>query len=221
MLYVTGDMHGDVSAFRRPGISRLRKNDCLFVCGDFGFIWQGTPAEKRLLKWIGKRPYSVLFAEGCHENFDLLAQYETEEWNGGKVRRISGNLLQLMRGEIYTIENKRVFVFGGGESDEQDIRVEAGTYWPVAAPSTADAFNAQQHLTACGQKVDYIITHEAPEKVRGFLSESSGQEEYTPFMLNQLTAGCEFSMWYFGKYHMDRLIPPCYTAVFRKVLPMR
>lgn len=60
----------------------------------------------------------MLFAEGVHENFDLLEEYPVEQWCGGKTRLISGNLRQLMRGQYYTIAEKNVFVFGGGQSEE-------------------------------------------------------------------------------------------------------
>ena len=39
MVYVTGDLHGDYSRFKRPEMKKLRAGDILLVCGDFGFIW--------------------------------------------------------------------------------------------------------------------------------------------------------------------------------------
>jgi hypothetical protein len=59
-----------------------------------------------------------LFVEGSHENFEELEKYETEEWCGGMTRKISGNLRQLMRGNVFEIAGKKVFAFGGGKSDD-------------------------------------------------------------------------------------------------------
>ena len=64
MIYITGDIHGDFSRFRSPALKKLRKNDALIVCGDFGFIWDGSEKEQKILKKIGKLPYNVLFVEG-------------------------------------------------------------------------------------------------------------------------------------------------------------
>lgn len=55
MIYVTGDLHGDLKRFKDKGIKKLKKNDYLIVCGDFGFIWSGTKKEKEYLKNLAKR----------------------------------------------------------------------------------------------------------------------------------------------------------------------
>lgn len=36
MIYITGDIHGDFSRFKSPLLRKLKKNDALIVCGDFG-----------------------------------------------------------------------------------------------------------------------------------------------------------------------------------------
>ena len=38
--------------------------------------------------WLRKRPYTLLFLDGSHENYDLLKQYPTEERFGGKVQAL-------------------------------------------------------------------------------------------------------------------------------------
>ena len=100
MIYVTGDLHGDIDRFSGKAFRRLRKNDTLIVCGDFGFLWDGSKKEKRQLKWIGRRKYNGLFVEGTHDNLDLLEEYPVTKWNGGDVREISGRLRYLCRGGI-------------------------------------------------------------------------------------------------------------------------
>ncbi|MEG0615810.1 MAG: metallophosphoesterase family protein, partial [Oscillospiraceae bacterium] len=72
MICITGDVHGDFTRFNDKRIKRLRKNDCLIICGDFGFLWNGSRKEKSLLKKLGRKRYNVLFVDGCHENFELL-----------------------------------------------------------------------------------------------------------------------------------------------------
>ena len=73
MIYVTGDVHADLGRFKGKAAKKLKKGDTLIVCGDFGFVWDGSKKEQRVLKWLGRRRYSVLFVEGTHDNLDLLA----------------------------------------------------------------------------------------------------------------------------------------------------
>ena len=100
MVYITGDTHADFSRFTSPAARRLKAGDTLIVCGDFGFLWDGSAREKRLLKKLGARPYSVLFLDGPHENYDLLRELPVSEWNGGRVQVVEGNLMRLLRGEV-------------------------------------------------------------------------------------------------------------------------
>ena len=55
MLYVTGDIHADIRRLKGRAAKQLKKGDILLVCGDFGFLWDGSPKELRLLDWLGKR----------------------------------------------------------------------------------------------------------------------------------------------------------------------
>ena len=72
MIYVTGDMHADRDRLSDPRLKKLNRGDTLIVCGDFGFIWDDSKAERKLLSQIGKRKYNVCFIDGTHENFEYL-----------------------------------------------------------------------------------------------------------------------------------------------------
>lgn len=110
-----------------------------------------------------------MFLEGTHDNLDLIAQYPLEEWNGGKVRRISKSVLKLERGSVFTIEGKRLFVFGGGESPEMDLRTADGTWWPHELPTIEEVMLAREELAKYDNQVDCIVTHECSSTVRHFI----------------------------------------------------
>ena len=64
MIYVTGDMHGDPLRPSDPALRRLKKGDTLLICGDFGFVWDGSPAEQKRLRAWSRRRYTVAFLDG-------------------------------------------------------------------------------------------------------------------------------------------------------------
>ena len=76
------------------------------------------------LKPYTELPFSVLFVDGNHENFDLLNSYPVEIWKGGKVHRVKPNITHLMRGQVFEIEGKTIFTFGGATSIDRDFRTE-------------------------------------------------------------------------------------------------
>lgn len=218
MIYITGDIHGDFSRFKDPALKKLRKNDALIICGDFGFIWDGSPKEKKLLKKIGRRRYNVLFVEGSHENYDLLEDYEESEWCGGKTRKISGRLRQLMRGQVYEIAEKTVFAFGGGQSDDSVDLVEGQNWWPREIPNEAELECGMENLKKADNKVDFIVTYEPPAKLHDFIDHKSGDVNHINTYLNGIYENIDFTKWFFGKLHLNKLVPPKYHAVYDNII---
>ena len=220
MVYITGDMHGDLARIKDKRLKKLKKGDTLIVCGDFGFIWNGSKKEQKLLRWIGKRRYNFLFLDGVYENFELLRQYPQEEWGGGLVRRISGNLRYLERGEIYTIEHKTFFCFGGGDDYTVDLNENA----QVAAgslPSEQQLQRARHNLAERGNTVDYILTHECPAQVYAFVDMDTTIVSGLRKMFDEFAAKVQYTCWLFGSLHLDRRITPKFSAVYKEIYPLK
>ena len=54
----------------------------------------------------------------------MLEDYQLEEWHGGKVRHIlRDQIIYLERGQVFKIEGKKFFTFGGASS--HDIQAES------------------------------------------------------------------------------------------------
>ena len=222
LIYVTGDMHGDIACFKDRRLGKLRRGDTLFVCGDFGFLWQGGKQEEKLLRWIGRRRYQVLFVDGAHENFARLAEYPVETHCGGQVHRISGNLMHAMRGSVFEIEGKRIFTLGGGDAgvlEAGEITGQPGDCLPTLQELSTAGYN----LKACDFSVDYIITHECSGAVRSFLQLSQsdhGNYNHLYAFLDQVAAHTTFKKWLFGCYHLDKVVPPRYMGLYRTVVAL-
>ena len=120
MIYVTGDCHGDYRRFSTavfPEQKEMGKDDYVIVCGDFGY-WDESKEHKYWLKWLDSKPFTTLWVDGNHENYDLLKKHRVVQWHGGKVQYIMPSVIHLMRGQIYDIEGYRVFTFGGAKSHD-------------------------------------------------------------------------------------------------------
>lgn len=217
MVYITGDTHGDLTRFDAPELKRLRREDTLIVCGDFGFVWDDSPAEKKKRRALSRKKYTIAFLDGAHENFALLAAFPEETWNGGPVRRIADNLLYLTRGSVYDIEGERYFVMGGGERETFDTVAEETD----AVPNESELKAGLARLAEAGNRVDYILTHEPSGKAGAYVipkrRRSSGLDVYFDGIENTVAYRC----WYFGSVHTDRRITGRHIAVYAQVLPVR
>ncbi len=224
MIYVTSDTHGDPDRFHVPAVRRLRRSDTLVVLGDFGFVWDGSKAEKKTLKKLGRRRYQLLFVDGSHENHDLLAQYPLEEYAGGMAYRLGKNLRCLQRGGLYTIEGRTVLALGGGESLDRESREEGVTWWPAELPAAEDYARCEASLAACGNKVDFILTHDAPARLLSFLRLNRDsvlyEENALELYLDDLMKRVQYRMWCFGRYHLDQPLGTTACAVYKKIVPL-
>jgi hypothetical protein len=212
MIYITGDTHRDLNWFKHPMFRKIKKRDTLIICGDFGFIWDGSKKEQKILKWLGKRRFDVLFADGVHENFEELEKYEVEDWNGGKTRKISGRLRQLMRGCVFSIGDKRVLTFGGGQSD----RGQSGKH----NPSEEDFKRAEESLKRYDYNIDYIISYEPPTQIAEFLNLGSNQHDsdIISHYLDEINRKTNYERWFFGKHHINKIVTSKYFAMFDNVV---
>lgn len=86
MIYITGDCHGDFKKLNTqnfPNQREMTKDDFVIICGDFGGVWDKdgeSSSEKWWMKWLEAKPFTTLFVDGNHENFDRLSSYPVEEW---------------------------------------------------------------------------------------------------------------------------------------------
>ena len=212
MIYVTGDMHGNYSAFAERRLDKLKKDDILLITGDFGFVWDNSKEELKNLKKIEKKKYRIVFIEGAHENFERLREYPEEEIYGAGAYKIADNIYCLKRGEIYDIEDMSVFALGGGLPPHED---EADD--PIKLPNDEELQHAVDNLQSRRRRVDLIITHEAPASVKRLIDRSAAVNDLNIF-LDTMLHNTRYGKWYFGSLHEDRALSEKLICVYESVL---
>lgn len=223
MVYITGDMHGDLDRLFDREWRKLKRGDTVIVCGDFGYLWNGDDREDDVIKYLGSRKYTVAFIDGTHDNFEKIYAGRKTIWKGGLVHRISDHLYHLERGQIFNIEGHNIFTFGGGESPDKDMRIESGKWWREEIPSPAEMAAGAEKLDECDRKIDYILSHEPPSKVKSAILLRRGESENINKLngyFDQISRLCEFKHWYFGSLHEDRMITQKHSCVFKKLIPL-
>lgn len=200
-ICITGDTHGDLFLLRIKKAVRL-KYDYIIICGDFGYLWDSSKEELSALEEMSKLPITILWVDGNHENYDMLNMYSKTLWNGGFVQKIKPNILHLMRGEVYTIENKTFFTFGGAKSVDIGYRTEGIDWWSDELPNKDEKEYGIRRLAQYNNKVDYIITHTcASDTLKEILpyGDTDGLNDY----LMKIKQNVKFNAWYFGHLHKD------------------
>ena len=219
MIFITGDKHGQIDPFlHNSSFRKIKKRDVLIVCGDFGFLWNSSETEYKNLKWLSKRRYFIAFVDGCNDNLSMIEKYPVSEWNGGKVRFISSNIVYLMQGQLYNIEGRKILTFGGGFNSNLMNDMESNNWWPEKITNKQCIDLVIKNIEKARGKFDFIVSHEAPAAITPCLEGGWRCNNAINSILEEIRIHCEFKKWFFGKYHIDKQIPPRYHAVFEDVV---
>ncbi|MDU2065921.1 MAG: metallophosphoesterase [Sporomusaceae bacterium] len=210
MIYVTGDLHGNIDKAKLNMKNfacqkSLSKKDYLIITGDFGCVWSGGKDDQWLLDWFEAKSFTTLWVDGNHENFNLLNEYPVLEWNGGLVHQIRPSVLHLMRGQVFKIDGKTFFTFGGATSSDKEFRKENKSWWSQEVPTEKEFQEAIENLKQHDMKVDYIVTHTAPTSVISELElDIHKLKDPTCIMLDYFLKNVTFGRWFFGHFHQNK-----------------
>lgn len=252
-IFITADIHGNPfnrfstdAFYEQKEFSKDKNKNIIIQLGDFGIIWNRdgeTSEEKYKLDWLEQKPFTTVFIDGNHENHLRLATYPVKEWNGGLVHEIRPHVLHLMRGEVFTIENKKFFCFGGASShdiqngildyDDPDwkqkakeldkqrkymYRIKGLSWWEQELPTEEEMQYGIDNLTKHNNKVDFILSH-SPSTSELYLM---GQGIYKPDTLTnyleEIKATTEYKRHLFGHMHCNRVINDKDICLYEQII---
>lgn len=249
MIYCTGDIHGDPRRFSTecfPEQKEMTKDDFVIILGDFGLVWSGSKEEKCWLDWLNDKPFTTLFVDGNHENFNMLYTFPVIDFHGGKAHKIRDNIYHLMRGYVFDICDKKIFAFGGARShDIQDgildpddyinrpgdfrkvyeslrkrgafFRVKGFSWWEQEMPSDEEMERGRQSLKEVDNKVDYVLTHCPPQEVLSILG-FTDRDKLTWYLNELIWDGLQFNRWFFGHMHIDKQIMGKFIGLYEQII---
>ncbi|MFI3202597.1 MAG: metallophosphoesterase [Eubacteriales bacterium] len=209
-----------VQEYFRNTKQNFSKKDYLIICGDVGIGWENDTNEKEAREILRNLPVSVLFCDGNHEHIPHLNSYKAEEWNGGVVHVIEPGLIHLMRGQLYTLEGKMFFVFGGACSIDRDYQEEGTSWFREEVPSKEEYEEGWKNLERVNYQVDYIITHTGPYEIVKDMEKTNLEWKGTPEEILEMQEAIKeqgiefqkmadkvtFTKWYFGHFHEDSCV---------------
>lgn len=213
-IFITGDTHG---VFER--IYALCENfdvtnkDLLIVAGDFGINYYLNKKEQRNKYKLNELPINLLIVRGNHERRpEKIGTYKSKEWNKGIVyyEEEYPTLLFAKDGEIFELNDKKVFCCGGAYSVDKFYRLENHLSWFEDEQLTSDEmdtiFNAIKD-----KKFDYVVTHTCPLRyipTEMFLPmvDQSKVDNTMERWLDKVFDNIEFKKWYCGHYHTNKSI---------------
>ncbi len=214
MIYLLSDLHGEKDF---PGLNDYLNiatdSDLLIILGDIELNFEKTEKNLEFTEFFLSIKKNIAFIDGNHENFEYLHSFPEEEWNGGKVGRISENIVHLKRGNIYKIEGKTFFTFGGCKSTS--VWKEMGLWYPEEEASEEEIKLAYENLKAHKHCVDYILTHKYEQTPpTGIVCVE--YQKLTEF----INENVKFKKWYAGHWHQKKKLDEKHIFLYDELLTL-
>lgn len=222
---ISGDIHGTldinkVVQFFNEHEDEYTDEDYLIICGDVGVCGFSASDEAETRRILQNLPVMVLFIDGNHENFEQLNSYPVDKWNGGKVHFIDSNIIHLMRGQVFNIDGKSFFTFGGAYSIDRMYRAEGISWFPEEVPAYEEYEEGWENLEKHDFNVDYILTHSGPREVVAAMGygEMSDDEVALRQYFQRVAENTEFKAWYFGHFHDDTEVEDVFFCLYDELI---
>ena len=212
MVYIVGDVHGwnDIHKLIHLKMqTKFNKCDKIILLGDTAIYFNPNNPDytDRLLDFYKSFNIDILVVGGNHDNYDYFDNLKRVRKFGSKVGLISDHIYYLERGEIYTINKKKYFVFGGGNSIDKDIRTPGKDWWEHENPTQEDKDRALKNLEKHEYKVDYVLSHTSPTRITFRLLLGKVRAIYpdeTSDFLDDIMGKIEYTKWFMGHHHTDK-----------------
>lgn len=252
MIYLTGDCHGEFNRFAKKRRMQLpfslTEKDFVIVCGDMGLLWADDRELAYNKKWLAALPMKILWVQGNHENYDMIAQYPVRQWHGGKVRHIvEDKVILLERGQVFELEGKRFFTFGGASTHDIQggildrnsptyvkersranksglpYRVKGVSWWEQELPSAGEMQEGRDNLSRVAYSVDFVVTHCLSGRMQEQLEKTiHKQNPCKKDILNEYFDELEeklyYQHWFCGHYHENLRLDEKHTVLYEDIV---
>ena len=214
MIYFLSDLHGDINfSGLNEYLEIAKKDDLLIILGDISLKLSESENYERFTKYFLSLKKNIAFIDGNHENFEFLKSFPTKTWCGGLVHELSPNIVHLKRGNVFTIENKKFFVFGGCKSSSKWKQL--GLWHYGEEPEKDELELAYKNLEKHNYSLDYILTHkyEQNPKPESLCKELQDLSQF-------IDKNVRFKKWYYGHGHLNRILDEKHTMVYNNLVSL-
>lgn len=177
----------------------------MIILGDACINYHLDDWDDFIKKQLSEYPVTIFRIHGNHEERpENIKGYELKKWHGGQVyyEKKYSNVLFAKDGEIFDFDGNKAVAIGGAYSVDKYYRLARRMQWFESEQlDEATKMYVESQLDKCSWKVDYVLSHAAPEKYEPV-------EFFLPFInqdeVDKIENKLEYEKWYLGHYHCEK-----------------
>lgn len=147
-----------------------------------------------------------------------------------------------MRGQIFEIEGKSIFTFGGASSHDIDggildlddpdyknkkkrldrgwkpYRLNHVSWWQQELPAIEEMEEGRKNLTAHDNSVDFIVTHCCASSTQIQLGGSMYKPDILTTYFEEIRQNTKFKKWFFGHYHDNQNVSAEEILLYEQII---
>ena len=217
MVYLFGDIHGDIGELRfYMRNSPIRPGDTLVLLGDVGLNYRlHDPRDELKKAHLEQTGINYLCIHGNHERRPAtIDTYHLTEWRGGKayIEDKYPHLFFAKDGEVYNLEGRKAIALGGAYSVDKFYRQIKGWSWfPDEQPDDEIKAYAEKRLAELNWKVELVLSHTCPAKYTPREAmihhvDPRTVDRSTEDWLDKIEDKLQYDAWYCGHWHINKTI---------------
>ena len=213
MIFATGDLHGKFDRIE-DFCNRFSVEGTMILLGDVGLNYYLDKGKKDIKnkQRLNILPLTFICVHGNHEerpeNLDTYELLTIDKKGKFFYEMEFPNILFMIDGESYNLENKSFLCLGGAYSVDKYYRLQRGWNWFESEQMNEDV-KQNIRMSRFGNDFDVILSHTCPQKyvpTETFLMQvdQSTVDHSMEQFLDECERNINYSQWYCGHFHTDK-----------------
>lgn len=213
MIYITGDLHGNIEQIKEVMDKVNCKIDNVIIqLGDAGFNYHLNKKDKQVKDFVYNYDINWFVIRGNHDANPIYNKniVETEQYgNHGYIEKDYPNIFYAENGNVYNIQGNDFLVLGGAYSVDKWYRIDHGYNWFNDEQMSKEEM--EKFWQSGISKVDAILSHTCPYENMPrhlFLSQidQSTVDNSMEYFLHNVKKKVQYNNWFFGHFHANEQI---------------
>ena len=105
---------------------------------------------------------------------------------------------------------------------KRQFRINRINWWEEELPNDEEYKNAEENLAKADYKVDYVISHCAPQHIIDMIeTEHTEIPNRLTLFFDEVSEKLKFKKWFFAHYHNDIDVDEKYSLLYNRVIQVK